>query len=167
LSENNPVQPRILRHQIRDWCRDRILSGQLAPGERLVESALAAELGVSRPTLREALRDLEAAYLVQTIPYRGTFVAGLSVEEAKQLYAVIRSLEQMAWQLAISQADNALIHKLEHSLGQMQRACEAQDLFELARADMEFHEAVFKAADNRYLLRLWKTLLPAVCFFFV
>jgi DNA-binding GntR family transcriptional regulator len=165
--EDNRIKPLTLRHQVCDRIRTRVLSGALAPGDQLVEVSLATELGVSRGSVREALRDLEAEHLVRTIPYRGTYVIDLSPAEARELYEVIRSVEHMALQFALDHADEQLGSRLEQPLALMRKACDEKDLYALARADMQFHEVVFRVADNQYLMRVWKSLLPSVFLFVV
>ena len=76
--------------------REAIMSGTLKPGQRLVERELCELTGVSRPSIREALRLLEADGLVNTVPHRGPMVSTISLEEAKQLYAARAVLEGFA-----------------------------------------------------------------------
>lgn len=74
-----------LRHQVQETLRREIVSGRLAPGERLVEQQLCQALDVSRTSLREALRQLEAERLVEIVPHRGAVVALLTSDEARNL----------------------------------------------------------------------------------
>ncbi|WP_102225227.1 GntR family transcriptional regulator [Acidimangrovimonas sediminis] len=90
------LQPETLRRQVEDALRQAILSGRYAPGERLVERELCEALGVSRTSVREALRKLEAEKLVRIIPHKGPMVASIGVEEARELYALRGLLEGYA-----------------------------------------------------------------------
>jgi len=85
-----------LRHQVQDALRNEIVSGRFKPGERLVEQQLCAALDVSRTSLREALRQLEAEGLVQQVPHRGSVVASVSATDALQIYDVRGALEVLA-----------------------------------------------------------------------
>lgn len=85
-----------LRHQVQETLRAEIVSGGLAPGERLVEQRLCEALDVSRTSLREALRRLEAEGLVEMVPHRGAVVALLNSDEARKIYEVRRVLEALA-----------------------------------------------------------------------
>lgn len=90
------LHPDTLRRQVENAVREAITSGRYAPGERLVERELCAALGVSRTSVREALRRLEAEKLVQIIPHKGPVVATISLEEARELYTIRALLEGFA-----------------------------------------------------------------------
>lgn len=92
------LQADTLRRQIENAVRDGITSGRYAPGSRLVERELCEELGVSRTSLREALRKLEAEKLVEIVPHKGPVVASISLEEAGEIYALRELLEGFAAQ---------------------------------------------------------------------
>ena len=85
-----------VRAMVAQKLREAIMSGTLKPGQRLVERELCEMTGVSRPSIREALRLLEADGLVNTVPHRGPVVSTISLEEAKQLYAARAVLEGFA-----------------------------------------------------------------------
>ena len=93
-------QHRPLRFLVVDELRERILSGEISPGVRLVEDHIAAELGVSRSPVREALRALETEGLVELSPRRGVFVAAVSQEDAVQIFEAREALESFAARLA-------------------------------------------------------------------
>jgi DNA-binding GntR family transcriptional regulator len=90
------LQADTLRRQIENAVRDAITSGRYTPGSRLVERELCEELGVSRTSLREALRKLEAEKLVEIVPHKGPVVATISLEEAREIYALRVLLEGFA-----------------------------------------------------------------------
>lgn len=85
-----------LRHQVQDALRNEIISGRFKPGDRLVEQQLYTALDVSRTSLREALRQLEAEGLVEQVPHRGAFVASVDADDARQIYDVRGALEVLA-----------------------------------------------------------------------
>src|SRR5277367_656435 len=85
-----------LRRQVLEELRSSIISGRLLPGARLIERELIAMMGVSRTVIREALRQLEAEGLVSNIPNKGPIVRELTIEEAKDLYAIRAVLEGLA-----------------------------------------------------------------------
>ena len=90
------LQPETLRSQVENALRDAIASGKLPPGSRLVERDLCEKLGVSRTSVREALRKLEAEKLVNHVPHKGPVVAVISQKEAADLYALRGLLEGYA-----------------------------------------------------------------------
>lgn len=103
------LQPDTLRRQIENAVRQAITSGKYQPGVRLVERELCEELGVSRTSLREALRKLEAEKLVEIVPHKGPVVAVISLEEARELYALRGVLEGFAArEFALSGSDEAI-----------------------------------------------------------
>ncbi|MDH0745015.1 GntR family transcriptional regulator [Pseudomonas sp. GD03842] len=85
-----------LRHQVQDALRNEIISGRFKPGDRLVEQQLYTALDVSRTSLREALRQLEAEGLVEQVPHRGAYVASVDAKDAVQIYDVRGALEVLA-----------------------------------------------------------------------
>jgi DNA-binding GntR family transcriptional regulator len=85
-----------LRHQVQDALRNEIISGRFKPGDRLVEQQLYTALDVSRTSLREALRQLEAEGLVEQVPHRGAYVASVDAKDAIQIYDVRGALEVLA-----------------------------------------------------------------------
>jgi len=90
------VRPETLRHQVENVLRQAIVSGRFAPGARLIERELCETLGVSRTSVREALRRLEAEKLVRNVPHKGPIVAVMSKHEASELYALRGLLEGFA-----------------------------------------------------------------------
>ena len=96
LAAIEPLPRTSLRLQTQERVRSLILAGRLAPATNVVERDLSAQLGISRTPLREALLGLETEGLLRAEPGRGFFVSDLSVEEARELYPLIWTLESMA-----------------------------------------------------------------------
>src|SRR5262245_65717968 len=86
----------VLREQVKDILLHRIASGDLKPGERLVETRIAAELGTSQAPVREALRDLELLRMVESEPFRGARVRAFGDDELIEVYPVRAVLEELA-----------------------------------------------------------------------
>ncbi len=129
--------------------RAAILSGALAPGEKLVEEQLCADLGIGRAPLREALRLLTQQGLVERLPRRGSRVADWSPEEILQLFALRHVLERHAIETALPLADvHAALQPVRQVLDEMRGA--ADDL-ERDDAHRRFHAAVVGLARNRQL----------------
>ena len=97
-------KPAPIRTQVLDNLRKAILTRQLAPGQRLIERELVEMTGVSRTSVREALRELAAEGLVSTAPNKGTAVATLTSEQARQIYEVRAVLEGLAGRLFVENA---------------------------------------------------------------
>ena len=93
-----------MRHQVAEVLRAAITTGRFAPGQRLVEKDLCELTGVSRASVREALRQLESEGLIQTLPNRGPLVSRLSTQDAASIYQVRGALEALAAQLFANHA---------------------------------------------------------------
>ncbi len=129
---------------------EAIERGELKPGTRLVELELSAWLGASRTPVREALGRLESEGLVARDPSRGVVVAELDHGLVAELYAMREVLEGTAAALAARHASEAEIDALRE-IAQLDRGVE--DAIRLARVNRHFHEALFRSAHNRFLLR--------------
>lgn len=138
--------------------RDAILTGQLQPGERLMEIQLAEKLGVSRTPVREAIRKLELEGLAVMIPRKGAEVAKITRKQLKDVLEVRRALEELAVQLACKRITPQEKGELEAVHEHVKLMVEQQNLSEIVSADVQFHETIYKAADNERLLQMLHNL---------
>ncbi len=129
----------------------RILSGQLAPGAKLNEADLAAELNVSRGPVREAFRALEQAGLVRTEKNRGVFVRQVSLEEADEIYEVRAALEALIGRLAATRVRPEQLERLRALAKRMHAVGRARDADAYFPLNLEFHELLAEAAGNSAL----------------
>jgi DNA-binding GntR family transcriptional regulator len=143
-----------LRSLVCDELRRLVITGELAPGARLVEDRLAARLGVSRNPVREALQTLAGEGFVEIVPRRGALVAQITTEQAEELFDVRMALESLAARLAARRADDAAVARLRGVLARAREATEARDLDRLAACNTEFHQLVVETAGNDYLCLL-------------
>jgi DNA-binding GntR family transcriptional regulator len=136
--------------------REAIWSSRLEPGQRLNELHLAAEFGVSRPPLREAIRTLEAEGLVSSVPRRGAFVRVLSARDVREIFTVRYGLESLAGELIVGREDApAIADRLHRQLDALEAQSGAADLAAVIQADLAFHREMVAAAENLRLLRTW------------
>jgi GntR family transcriptional regulator, trigonelline degradation regulator len=140
-----------LRQRVLDELRQSIITGNLNPGERLVERELIAMMGVSRTVIREALRQLESEGLVAIIPNKGPVVRTLTVEEAHDLYAIRAVLEGLAARLFVEQADDKQIARLEKALSIVERAYTSGQADKMLEAKNSFYEVLFEGAKSTTL----------------
>src|SRR5277367_5126412 len=124
--------------RIRRVLAERIIAGQLAPGERLVEMRIAEEFETSQAPVREALRELETLRLVESEPYRGTRVREVGEREMAEAYAVRAVLEQAAAELA-APALRGNAESIRRSLEQLRASALEGDREGYARHDLDFH----------------------------
>jgi len=149
-----------LGERIADQLRQLILDGELAPGTPLVEIALAAELGVSRAPVREALRILGLDGLVETVPYRGTTVRGLHRRDVEELHRMRALHEGFAIRRIIDTGrhrDLAVLHACCDAM-----AASGSDAPQLNRVDERFHATLIELADHALLTTFWRTIAMQV-----
>jgi DNA-binding GntR family transcriptional regulator len=147
----------VLREQVKDVLLQRIVSGELKPGERLVETRIASELGTSQAPVREALRDLELLRMVESEPFRGARVRAFGDDELIEVYPVRAVLEELAAKEAAKRLDGD-VGVLERELEEMRAAAGRGDVNALVSHDIAFHRLMVEAAGNTVLEQCWKSL---------
>lgn len=145
-------------HELVSILRDRILHGDLTPGQRLVERTLASELGVSRIPVRDALNILRGEGFVSALPNRGMTVTALSPQDVEELFEVRESLEVLAVRRATERATPDEIDRLEQSIAASEAAWERSDTDAVGRCNQEFHDLLWKMAHNSLLSSLMEPL---------
>lgn len=146
------IQPKTVGQAVYESLRLSILDGTRAPGSRLNQDSIAAELGVSRMPVREALKRLQSEGMVLLETYRGAFVRPLTVDELEQLYLMRLALEPLLARLATERLEQGDAAELASIQAEMQRALAAGDpgsVFDRVRA---FHEMLYAAADRPMIL---------------
>ncbi len=152
-----------LRDVVFDTLRKAILSGQLKPGERLMEVHLASRLGVSRTPIREAIRKLELEGLVVMIPRKGAEVAKISEKSLKDVLEVRRALDILIAELACERITDEQIQSLKTAAETFENATKDaassdKDATKLAKADIAFHDIIIEATGNSRLKSLVNNL---------
>ncbi|WP_439115675.1 GntR family transcriptional regulator [Hydrogenophaga sp.] len=139
--------------------RERILSGSMLPGERLVEGKLSEELGVSRMPVREALRQLAAEGLVTIEPRRGASVTSFSPQQMRELVEVRATLEGLNAKLAAQRHDALQIAEMERILEEGTRASNSEaDDAAMLKLNERFHDALGSIAANSILQDIMRSL---------
>ncbi len=159
LSKINIDEYKPLRDIVFENLREAILSGNLTPGQRLMEVQLAETLGVSRTPVREAIRKLELEGLVVMIPRKGAYVADMSIKDIVEVLEIRASLEGLAAYLATERMTNEDIKNLEKISKQIKKNSSVD---EFLKKDVEFHEYIFKATNNKRLHQLINSLWEQV-----
>ena len=131
--------------------RTMILDGRLAPGERLNEVHLSQALGISRGPLREALRRLSSAGLIDIVPHRGAFVASFTPLQLQELYQLRIALECHAARLIAEQEDRSAITVLAEELDSAAKKIDEEHAS--YPPDQDFHGTLLRLADSGELLR--------------
>ena len=151
------VSRTVLREQVKELILERILRGEYKPGERLVETRIAEELGTSQAPVREALRDLELLRFVESEPFRGARVRAVTIEELAEIYPVRAALEEVAVRAAAQRIDSGL-KALQRELDAMRDAADSGDLLVQAEHDTAFHRIIVEASGNSILVQVWNSL---------
>lgn len=146
----------LYREEIKEALMQAIESGELAPGDRIVESRWAKALGVSQSPIREAIRELEMVGLVENIPYKGTIVRKLTRKDIIDTYQVRIALETMGICEAIQGDTEQLIQSMKEFMEQMISSAQSGELARFVESDAAFHEAYMKISNNDLLKRLWQ-----------
>lgn len=147
-----------LRDVVFNTLRQAILTGELKPGERLMEIHLANKLGVSRTPIREAIRKLELEGLVTMIPRRGAEVAQITEKSLQDVLEVRRSLDALCAELACERISEAQIAALEAACTAFEEATQTKNARAIAAADVELHDIIISATDNKRLVQLVNNL---------
>ena len=140
--------------------RKAILTGELDPGERLMEIHLANQFGVSRTPVREAIRMLEQEGLVTLRPARGAVVASISAESVKDVLEVRRALDVLCARLACRRISEDDLVALKNACDEFEKTASDTDadISAIAACDVAFHEIILAATGNRRLKQLVNNL---------
>jgi DNA-binding GntR family transcriptional regulator len=139
--------------------RRRILDSQYEPGQSLSIDGLARELGVSKIPIREAIKQLEAEHLVETILHVGARVATISLEQAEQVYPIRHALANLATSLAVTRITEAELSQLQALHDAMDEALDTGDLRRIEPLNRDFHQVIAEASRNPPLAELHRDLM--------
>ena len=142
-----------------------ILSGELAPGARLTEMALAARLGVSRGPLREAFRMLEEAGLVRTEKNRGVFVRDIPIDEAIEIFDLRAALDELVGRQLAARIAPAELKEVRAMVEAMERAVKAADARSYHLLNLQFHDRLVEMAGNRKVTEIYRKLIKELSLF--
>lgn len=145
-----------LTNLIFEKVRDDILNDVYTLGDKLVESKLADELGVSRTPVREALKQLELDGLVESIPNRGVIVKGLSDQDIYDIYSVRISIESIAAELAVERMTPEDLKELTDIYDLMEFFTMKNDSAKIFELNTQFHEKIYACTKSRYLEHILK-----------
>ncbi len=142
-----------------------ILSGELAPGAKLTEVALAARLGVSRGPLREAFRMLEEAGLVRTEKNRGVFVRDIPIAEAVEIFDLRAAMEELVGRRLAEHIAPVQLKELRGLVDQMEQAAKAKDAPRYHLMNLKFHDRLVELAGNSKLTAIYRKLIKELSLF--
>lgn len=142
-----------------------ILSGELAPGAKLTEMALAARLGVSRGPLREAFRMLEEAGLVRTEKNRGVFVRDLPVDEAIEIFDLRAAMDELVGRRLAERITPVQLKEVRALVERMEHAVKTKDAPGYHLLNLQFHDRLVELAGNAKLTAIYRKLIKELSLF--
>jgi DNA-binding GntR family transcriptional regulator len=146
-----------LTEQAVEQIRSRIVRGEFELGAPLSENTLAAELGVSKTPVREALLRLKMEGLVSILPQRGTVVFDMTADEIREMGELRETLETAALRLSARRNPGPLLRTLDGIVGAMGVALANDDSVTYRNLDAEFHQAFFEHCGNSYFLGTYES----------
>ena len=158
ITSLKPLKKSLLSENVVGSIRAAILDGKFELGQRLVETELAEQLGVSRGPIREALRLLAAEGLVVINVHRGTFVVEPTVADVEEIYSLREALEVLAVQRVVRLASDDELAELVESVRRFQAATREERIERLVDENMKFHSRLFSLARHGRLSQVWSTL---------
>lgn len=157
----NPV---LVRDHALDKLRSAITTGLYPPGTRLVERQLCEAIGVSRTSVREALRQLQSEGLVDVGKRRNIQVALISAKDAEDIYVLREKLETLAARRFAEHADDKQVKQLQRIHKDLHRALAKGDLRQLSQIAGQFYEAIIAGADSRIIFEVARQLLARITY---
>ena len=143
--------------EIANTIRDRILKGEYGIGERIKENQIADELRVSRTPVREAIKQLEAEGLVETIPNRGSFCLGFTKQDIEDIYAVRTAVEILSVKWTVNKITDEEIKSLQDEYELMEFYTKKRDGERIMELNKSFHEIIYNASRSRFLIQILKS----------
>jgi DNA-binding GntR family transcriptional regulator len=161
------IQPVSKRDQVVNSFKEAILNGLIQPGESIVESQVAQQLGAGIPLIREALIELEHQGYVRKVPYKGTTVTKLERREVEKIFRLRTELESLAVELARENVTPEDIEFLRGVTAKMKAAAQTLDLDQFYQNDLAFHRKLWEVSGNEYLVECLERIVAPLFAFFV
>jgi DNA-binding GntR family transcriptional regulator len=159
LSAPELTPPSALWESVAERIRRAILSGELEPGAKLIETDLADRFGTSRGPIREAIRELSREGLVSELPRRGTQVSTLTAHDLSEVYAVREALEVSASRVVIASASDEELRGLEAHLLALESPPPGAGYLDQAVHDLAFHRSLVALARNQRMAAMYEQML--------
>lgn len=147
-----------VRQLVTDALRAAIVEGTIAPGTRLVEKDLCELFGVSRPSVREALRQVESEGLIESLPNRGPVVTQLTPQDAIEIFQIRESLEPTAARLFAMNATDRQMIDLKKAAASLESAFKSEQSAAVLRAKGHFYEQLYAGSHNKLVGSILRNL---------
>jgi len=160
MAFNKIRESSVLVNEIANNIKNEIINGNIKPGQRIIETYIAKEMGVSRSPLREAIHKLKAENVLKVIPYKGTYVNALSREDVEAIYDLRAILEMYAVEKLIEKNRNdeniEFLNILDKKVKEMELEVKENNINEFIKEDIEFHHIIVSFCGNKFLLKTWE-----------
>ncbi|HJE20401.1 MAG TPA: GntR family transcriptional regulator [Aliicoccus persicus] len=155
---NNKIEYLTLTENVTSIIKNKIINGELSPGDRIIESELANELKISRGPIREALRKVEHEGLVDYQSNKGCMVRVITEKEVRDVYMIRAYLEILSVDLCKGKFQNKTISLMENLINEMKEASDDKNVARLVELDEDFHSLIVKESNNHKLFEIWSGL---------
>lgn len=158
--ENEAIKLPTIKEQVYKIIKDKIIAGEIKPGEWLQESKLARTLNVSRSPVREALKELVGEGLLENIPNKGVFVKILSKKDIYNIFEFREVMEKFAIERSVELASEEDFEALDKIFLRMKKKYDKNDVNEYCKIDTELHNRLFVMSRNELIFNLVKNVNP-------
>lgn len=158
MSPANKQKSKTKKEQVIDLLRDTILSGELAPGDRLLQEQLAARFEVSSTPIREAIQQLIAEGVLSHSPYRGVQVAEVTMDDMHEVYLIRSVTEELATRVAVPNLRIVDVQRLHQYQEGIRTSVAQGDIQTLRKLNYEFHWLIYNTANMPYLAQIIRSL---------
>lgn len=149
-------EPKIMAQEVATDIRRAITDGMIKPGERINETQIAKDMGISRSPVREALHMLKKEGVVVSIPYKGTFVNLLGKKDIEDMYIIRGLLEAYAIEKVIENKNEKILECLRKNVEDIEKDVEKKQLKDLVSKDIKFHRNICNFSGNKKLIDIWE-----------
>ncbi len=157
-SRNHFIQKRNISEELMDYIKQQILDGEIHPGDRIVETKLAKELGISQTPVREALRQLQGEGIITIIPNKGPIVTPLDRRAVFETYSIRSMLEGLAIRLVTQNATKEEVEDLEQFYMQMKNKLHNHEVQYLLQDSFYIHEKIVMLSRHSRLISMYQSL---------
>jgi DNA-binding GntR family transcriptional regulator len=152
------IQKQNISEELVKYIKQQIISGELNPGDRIVETKLARELGVSQTPVREAIRHLHGEGIITIVPNKGPMVRTLDMKDVFEIYSVRSMLEGLAIRLATQNATDEQIAGLESFYEEMKQKLNDDSVTSLLHDSSHIHRTIIEMAGHSRLLNMYQSI---------
>src|SRR5699024_6943036 len=163
----DPILQESLGSLVANQLRQRIWNKEIQFGERLIESDLSEQFGVSRNTIRDALKILEYEEMVVSKPRKGTYVSQFSNKDWREMIELRTIVEAYAFVKALPHLEEKHFIYLEDILSQMKLETENKNWGKLFDLDIQFHSLIIKLSGNKRVIKLYESIQVQIRIFFI